>query len=75
MMFAGKGGGSTIQVGSLIFSKGILNTSVITAMTAHYMNTGEHSCCGGGNKVFFWALHFSLGGGPKIEREWVGTRC
>lgn len=75
MMFAGKRGASTIQVGSLLLSKGTVNTSVITAMAAHYMNTGEHSCCGGGNKVFFSVLHFSLGGGHKIEREWVGTRC
>lgn len=42
MMFAGKRGASTIQVGSLILSKGTVNTSVTTAVTAHCMNTGEH---------------------------------
>lgn len=52
MMFAGKRGVSS-PIGGLTMSKVMVNMSMVTVMTALYMDTGAQSRCGGGNKIFF----------------------
>lgn len=43
MMFEGKRGASSTQVGGLTLNKGMVNTSVVIVMTAEYRNTGAYS--------------------------------